>query len=244
MRNIDFHALARPATFARLTRRLLPPLSALCAALLAYGLYLALIMSPPDYQQGETVRIMYVHVPSAWLSLGAYVVMAAGSACYLIWRHPLGDLLAREAAPLGAVFTLITLLTGALWGKPMWGAWWVWDARLTSVLILFFMYMGYIGITQTEVITEANRKIAAILALVGFINIPIIKFSVEWWNTLHQPASILRRGGVSIDGSMLQPLFIMFGGLLCLFIICLLMRVQARIYEQKWRRIQLQSLSA
>lgn len=244
MTTASLHRFANPAQFARASRRVMLPLAVLCVGLLLWGLYLALHASPPDYQQGETVRIMYVHVPSAWLSLMAYSVMAAGSVSYLVWRHPLGDLMAREAAPLGAVFALITLITGSLWGKPMWGAWWVWDARLTSMLMLFFMYIGYIALAQTEVITDANRKICAILALLGFVNIPIIKFSVEWWNTLHQPASILRRGGSSIDPSMEAPLFVMFGAFFCLFLLCLLMRVQARMYEQKWRRIQLQSLHA
>lgn len=236
------HRLASPAVFSRLSQKLLPWLSVSTAALLAYGLYLAFIASPPDYQQGESVRIMYLHVPSAWLCMAIYGLMALCSASWLVYRHPLADLIARCAAPLGAAFTLVVLLTGAIWGKPTWGAWWVWDARLTSVLILFFLYLGYIGLTAADYIDDKNRMAAAILSLMGAINLPIIKFSVEWWNTLHQPASMLRMAGSSIDTSMQTPLFVMFGGLTGLFVICLLMRVQAALLQQKWRRMQLQSM--
>ncbi len=171
--------------------------------LFAIGLYGALVSAPPDYQQGETVRIMFVHVPAAWLAMLVYSVMALASAVAIIFRHPLADVAAKTAAPIGAVFCFLALATGSLWGKPMWGAWWVWDARLTSMFVLFLLYVGYIAIWQA--IEEPSRAamIARIVALVGFINIPIIKFSVDWWNSLHQPASVFKMGGPSIDWSML-----------------------------------------
>lgn len=237
-----FHRLASPAAFTRFSNKLLPWVAAATVGLLAYGLYLALFISPPDYQQGETVRIMYLHVPCAWLCMAIYGLMAVCSASWLVYRHPLADLIARCAAPLGASFTLIVLLTGSIWGKPTWGAWWVWDARLTSVLILFFLYLGYMAITKVDYIDDKNRMAAAILSLLGAINLPIIKFSVEWWNTLHQPASVIRVGGSTIDATMQTPLFIMFAGLTSLFILCLLLRVQAALLQQKWRRMQLQSM--
>jgi heme exporter protein C len=237
-----FHSLARPVVFARLSARILPVLIPLTVTLLAYGFYLALIASPPDYQQGETVRIMYIHVPCAWLSMGIYGLMALCSIFWFIYKHPLADLIARSAAPLGAAFTLIVLITGSLWGKPTWGAWWVWDARLTSVLILFFLYVGYISLTTVDFIDDKNRMAAAILSLVGAVNLPIIKFSVEWWNTLHQPASVIRLSGSTIDPSMLTPLLVMFAGLTGLFITCLLLRVQGALWQQKWRRMVLQSM--
>ena len=202
------------------------------------GLSQALFISPPDYQQGDSVRIMYVHVPSAWMSMMVYSIMAVASASFLIWRHPLADIVARASAPLGAGFTLITLITGSLWGKPMWGAWWVWDARLTSVLILFFMYIGYIALSDSYNNKESGRKICAIMALVGFVNIPIIRFSVEWWNTLHQPASIIRSGGVAIDDSMLVPLLSMGLSFMLIYSILLLIRVKTMLIQQKIRRLQ------
>lgn len=240
----SFHQLASPARFSRFSQRMIPFLAVFSALSLAYGLYLSLLASPPDYQQGETVRIMYLHVPSAWLCMMIYGIMALCSAFWLIWKHPLADVMARNAAPIGAAFTLVVLITGSLWGKPMWGSWWVWDARLTSVLVLFFLYLGYIALTAVDVIDDKNRNAAAILSLLGAINLPIIKFSVDWWNTLHQPASVLRLDGPAIHSSMLWPLFTMFAGLFSLFLLCWLMRVQAGLYHQKWRRIQLQSMHA
>ena len=161
----------------------------------ASGSYLGLFQAPPDYQQGESVRIMYVHVPSAWMALFVYTNIALASAVALIWRHPPGrGLAAKASSPLGAGFTFLALATGSLWGKPMWGTWWVWDARLTSVLVLFFLYLGHMALMNAFDDAARGRKAAAILALVGFVNVPIIKFSVDWWNTLHQPASVLRAG--------------------------------------------------
>jgi len=236
------HRLANPAKFLRISDRLFPWLSLLAFAILMYGLAQALFISPPDYQQGDSVRIMYVHVPAAWLSMMIYTIMAAASASFLIWRHSLADIIARVSAPLGAGFTLITLVTGAIWGKPMWGAWWVWDARLTSVLILFFMYIGYIALSDSYAHQERGKKICAIMALVGFVNIPVIRFSVEWWNTLHQPASIIRSGGVAIDSSMLIPLFSMGAAFTLLYFCLLIIRVKTALIQQKIRRIRFNSI--
>ncbi len=232
------HTFASPARFVRLSDKLLPWLAALTALLLGAGLVEALWLSPPDYQQGDTVRIMYVHVPAAWMSMMVYSVMAAASASFLIWKHPLADIAARASAPLGAGFTLVTLVTGSLWGKPMWGAWWVWDARLTSVLVLFFLYIGYIALSDAYAHIERGKKLCAVLALVGFVNIPVIRFSVEWWNTLHQPASIIRSGGVAIDGSMLAPLLLMGAGFTCFYLTLLAVRMKAALLEQKIRRMR------
>ena len=233
------HRFANPAQFTRLSDAILPWLAAATALLLTFGLAQALVISPPDYQQGDSVRIMYVHVPAAWMSLGIYSIMAAASASFLIWRHPLADIVARVSAPVGAGFTLITLITGSLWGKPMWGAWWVWDARLTSVLVLFFLYVGYIALCDAYGAEERGKKICAVLALVGFVNIPVIRFSVEWWNTLHQPASVIRSGGIAIDPSMQVPLFSMGLAFFCFYLTLLAVRVKTALIERKIRRLQL-----
>lgn len=237
------HRFANPAQFARFSAAVMPFAVAtvmLCGLL---GLYAALVMSPADYQQGETVRIMYVHVPAAMMGNLLYALVAVGSASFLIWRHPLADMLAREAAPIGAVFTLITLLTGMLWGKPMWGAYWVWDARLTSVLVLFLLYLGYIALAAGGTGDERSKVACAWLGVVGAINLPIIKFSVEWWNTLHQPASLLRRGGSAIDGAMMVPLLLMIAAFAGLALAVLLMRVNTAQQAQKLRRLQIQRIS-
>ena len=232
------HALANPAKFVRFSDRALPWLAALTVILLVFGVLEALFISPADYQQGDSVRIMYVHVPSAWMSMMIYTVMAAASGAFLIWKHPLADIAARASAPVGAAFTLVTLVTGSLWGKPMWGAWWVWDARLTSVLILFFMYIGYIALSDAYANQERGARLCAILALVGFVNIPVIRFSVEWWNTLHQPASIIRAGGVAIDNSMLLPLLSMGVAFSLFYAVLLMVRVKTALTEQKIRRLR------
>jgi heme exporter protein C len=225
-------ALANPAVFMRLTGRLLPWLMLLTLMLFGLGLTMA-FQAPPDYQQGETVRIMFVHVPAAWLSMACYTLIALSSAGYLIWRHPLADVAAKAAAPIGAVFTLLALVTGSLWGKPTWGTYWVWDARLTSVLILFFLYLGLIALRQS--IDEPGRagRAAAILSLIGAINVPIIKFSVNWWNTLHQPASVLRVGGPTIDPALLVPLLIMAIAFTILFIVLHLKGMRAEILKRR-----------
>ncbi len=201
--------LANPTRFMAVSARLLPWLAGAAALALAVGLYLAWFLAPPDYQQGDTVRIMFLHVPAAWLALFFYSVMAVSALGTLVWRHPLADVSQKAAAPIGAAFTLICLVTGSLWGKPMWGTYWVWDARLTSVLVLFLMYCGILALWRT--IEEPSRaaRAVSILTLVGAINLPIVKFSVDWWNTLHQPASVFRMGGPTIHPSMLYPLLVM-----------------------------------
>lgn len=232
------HKFANPSRFLRIADKCLPWLIASTSILLLYGLVQALFISPPDYQQGDSVRIMYVHVPSAWMCMMIYSVIAAASAVFLIWRHPLAEIAARASAPIGAGFTLITLITGSLWGKPMWGTWWEWDARLTSVLILFFIYIAYIALTDSYAGQERGKKICAVFALVGFVNIPIIRFSVEWWNTLHQPASMIRSGGIAIDASMLYPLVSMGLGFTLFYISLLLIRIKTALLEQKIRRLR------
>src|SRR4051794_7514060 len=201
--------LANPTRFMSLSGRILPWLGALAGLVLAAGLGMAWFLAPPDYQQGETVRIMFLHVPAAWLALFFYMIMAASALGTLVWRHPLADVSQKAAAPIGAGFALICLVTGALWGKPMWGAYWVWDARLTSVLVLFLMYCGILALWRTIEDPSRAAPAVSILTLVGSVNLPIIKFSVDWWNTLHQPASVLRPGGPAIHPSMLYPLLVM-----------------------------------
>ena len=240
---LPMHRFASPAEFTKLREALLPPFVALAVLSFLLGAYLIAFEAPPDYQQGYAVKIMYMHVPAAWMSTMVYGMMAALSAGFLIWRHPLADLLARQSAPLGAAFTLITLATGMLWGKPMWGAYWVWDARLTSVLLMFLLYVGYISLSNTGEFEERTKVTCAWLALIGAINLPIIKFSVEWWNTLHQPASILRADGPSIDGSMLMPLLLMMLGFFALFVVLLLVRVSTAQQAQKLRRLQIQRVA-
>jgi heme exporter protein C len=229
------HRLANPARFQRFAGAVLPWSAGLTVVTLLAGLTLALVGSPPDYQQGEAVRIMYVHVPAAWMAMFVYASMATAAAVGLVWKHPLADLFARAAAPIGAGFTAICLITGSLWGEPMWGTWWVWDARLTSVLILFFLYLGYIALVNA--FDDAGRGTAAgnILLLVGAVNIPIIKFSVDWWNTLHQPASISRLDAPAIDATMLAPLLVMAVGFTLYFVTAVLVRLQSEILARKLR---------
>src|SRR5690348_16573922 len=224
---------ANPARFMRLSAALLPWCAGATVLLLAVGLYLALFVAPPDYQQGESVRIMFIHVPAAWMASFVYVVIALASAVALIWRHPLADVAAQEAAPIGAAFTFICLVTGSLWGKPMWGTWWVWDARLTSVLILFFFYLGYLALVNAFDDPTRGARAGAILALVGAVNLPVIKFSVDWWNTLHQPASVIRLGGPTIDVSILVPLVVMAVAFTLFFVAVLLIRMRAAIIQRK-----------
>ena len=233
------HRFANPTRFLRIANAVLPWAGGLTVVLLSAGLYLALFASPPDYQQGETVRIMYVHVPSAWMAMFVYACMAAAAAVALIWRHPLADLTAKAAAPIGAGFTLICLATGSLWGKPMWGAWWVWDARLTSVLILFFLYLGYIALVNAFDDPNRGYRAGGILALVGAVNLPVIKFSVDWWNTLHQPASVVRLDGPAIHPDMLWPLLIMAAGFKLFFVTVLILRIRSEIAAAKIRNLQL-----
>ena len=231
----SLHSLANPARFRRLSRRVLPWASALAAGLIGVGLVWALGFAPPDYQQGDAVRVMYVHVPAAWMALFCYAAMAALSASFLVWKHPLADLAARASAPIGACFTAVALVTGSLWGKPTWGAYWVWDARLTSVLVLFFLYLGHMALACAFDDRERGGRAAAILAVVGAVNLPIVKFSVDWWNTLHQPASVLRLDGPAIHASMLWPLMAMAAGFAAFYVAVLLVRIDG---ERAARRIE------
>src|SRR6218665_3289316 len=226
-----FSDLANPTRFLALVATVWPWLAGLTLCLFAVGLYLS-FTTTGDYQQGETVRIMYVHVPAAWLSMMCYTVMALSAIGTLVWRHPLADVSHKAAAPIGAAFTLIALITGSLWGKPMWGTWWVWDARLTSVFVLFLMYLGLIALNRAMDDPTRAAKVSAVLILVGFVNIPIIKFSVEWWNTLHQPASVMRMDGPTIDPEFLRPLLIMAIAFTLLFFTLHL----AAMRNEIWRR--------
>ena len=234
-----FDYLANPSRFMRLSDLLFMPVSIITVICLGYGLYLGLFASPADYQQGDTVRIIYIHVPAAWMALFGYVGLGLCGLFYIVWRHPLADIAARAIAPVGAVFALLTLITGALWGRPMWGAWWVWDARLTSMLILFFFYLGVIALANGFDRPERGSRPAALLAMVGVINVPIVKFSVDWWNTLHQPASLLRSGGPAIDSSMLTPLVLMLIGTHGYFVIVVILRMRTLLAERRLAAIRL-----
>ena len=237
------HRFANPTRFFRLANAILPWLAIACALCFGVGLYYALFQSPADYQQGETVRIMYVHVPAAWTALGSYTGLALASLAFLIWKHPLADLSARATAPIGASFTAIALITGSLWGQPMWGTWWVWDARLTSVLILFFLYIGHMALVNAFDDPEKGGKAGAVLALVGAVNLPIIKFSVDWWNTLHQPASVIRMDGPKIDPAMLKPLMIMAVAYLLLFLVVLIIRTRGLYADRRLRQLKLATVT-
>jgi heme exporter protein C len=233
---------ANPARFSRLANALMPWFAWPAALLIAVGLYFALFDSPADYQMGEAVRMMYVHVPAAWMALFVYVVMAVACGVGLIWKHPLAHLSAQAAAPIGACFTFIALVTGSLWGKPMWGTWWVWDARLTSVLILFFLYLGFMALQSAFDDPARGERSAAILALAGVVNVPIIKFSVEWWNTLHQPASVLKMSGPAIHASMLIPLLMLAVGFTLYFNTVLLLRMKRLLLARRARGMMMASM--
>ena len=203
--------LANPDKFMRFTGPLVPVVWAVAMALLVFGIFQAFAV-PEDYQQGDTVRIMFIHVPAAIVGLGAYAALGVSSFCALVFRHPLADAAAKAAALPGAALTALALITGSLWGKPMWGTWWVWDARLTSVLVLFLFYIGYMALRSSIDDEQRAARAAAVLGLVGLINLPIVKFSVDWWNTLHQPASLIRSGGSSVDHAYLPGLLAMIIG--------------------------------
>ena len=228
---LRFSDLANPTRFLALASRVIPWLAVSTAVVAAIGLYLS-FSTDADYQQGDTVRIMYIHVPAAWLSMMCYTVMSVAAVGTLVWRHPLADVAAKAAAPLGAAFTLLALVTGSLWGKPMWGTYWVWDARLTSVFILFLMYLGLIALSRAIDDPSRGARVTAVLILVGFVNIPIIKFSVEWWNTLHQSESLMRLDGPTIAPEFLWPLFVMALAFTLLFFTLHLMAIRNEI----WRR--------
>ena len=228
------HKYANPHRFLSLTEPLVKISGVIASILLIVGLLMALIFSPPDYQQSETVRIMYIHVPSAWISLLAYSFIFFMSIFYLIWKFPLFLIMAKEVTLIGLIFTLISLITGSLWGRPTWGTYWVWDARLTSFLILLFVYLGLMLINRTFSNTSKGDNSFAYLALIGGFNLPIIKFSVDWWNTLHQPASVFRVSGPTISNDMLTPLLIMAVGFFFLFLFLLFLNINSNIKEKKF----------
>jgi heme exporter protein C len=234
------HILANPKRFLQLSARIVPIALVLAVVLGAVGLYGGLVLAPKDYLQGEAMRIMYVHVPAAWMAMFIYAALGAASASYLIWKHPVADCLARGASPVGAAFTAVALVTGMIWGIPSWGVAWVWDARLTSVLVLLFLYMGHIVLLHSIQDSEQASKFAAILALLGLVNLPIIKWSVDWWNTLHQPASISsleRLRDPSIDGAMLWPLLVM-GAAFMFWVMALLLLAARREIAHRRLRVQ------
>jgi heme exporter protein C len=236
--------LANPTRFLSVANRTLPWLAGLTALLLAVGLYQAWFVAPDDYQQGATVKIMFIHVPSAWLGMLGWGLMSVAALGTLVWRHPLADAAAKTAAPIGAAFAFLCLVTGSLWGRPMWGTYWVWDARLTSVLVLFLMYLGVMALWHTVEDPARAGRAAAVLALVGAINLPIIKFSVDWWNTLHQPASVFRIGGPAIDRSMLIPLLLMASAFTLLFATVHLAAMRNEILRRRVRSLRLMQAGA
>ncbi|MDH4983368.1 heme ABC transporter permease [Hyphomicrobium sp. D-2] len=231
--------LANPTRFMELSGSVLPWIAGAAAVVIAYGLYLAFYVAPPDYQQGETARIMYIHVPCAWLAMAVYAMVAMSAFGFLVFRHPLADVSAKTAVPLGAAFTFLALVTGSLWGRPTWGTYWVWDARLTSVLILFFLYLGLMALRSSIEDESLASKLTAILALVGIVMLPIIKFSVDFGNTLHQPASVLRVGGPTIDTAMLTPLLVMALGFTLMFVAMHFKAMRNEILRRRVRALQL-----
>jgi heme exporter protein C len=231
--------LANPSRFLALVERILPWLAGATALAFAIGLVHALFVAPDDYQQGATVKIMFIHVPAAWLSMFGWALMSVAALGTLVWRHPLADVAGKAAAPIGAAFTLLCLITGSLWGRPMWGTYWVWDGRLTSVLVLFLMYLGVIALWRTVEDPSRAARAAAILTLVGAINLPIIKFSVDWWHTLHQPASVLRLGGPTIHSSILIPLLLMALAFFLLFATLHLAAMRNEVLRRRVRTLRL-----
>jgi heme exporter protein C len=228
-----FHQLGSPKHFYRIAGRWIPWLAALFVVLVLAGLYQGMVVAPADYQQGDSYRIMFIHVPSAWMSLFVYVVMAGAGAVGLIWHMKLAEIIAISSAPIGASFTFLALVTGSIWGKPMWGTWWVWDARLTSELILLFLYLGVIALYNAIDDKRTAARATSILALVGVVNIPIIHYSVEWWNTLHQGPTVTKFGAPSIDLRMLIPLLIMAVAFKLFYILVLLMRARVEVLQRE-----------
>ena len=234
-------ALANPGRFMSFSARLLPWLWGATLITMAYGLYKGLFVAPADYQQGDSMRIMYIHVPAAWMGMFVYATMTASALGTLVWRHPLADVSQKAAAPIGACFTVICLVTGSFWGKPTWGTWWEWDARMTSVLVLLLIYLGIIALWRA--IDEPLRaaRAVAIMTLVGAVNLPIIKFSVDWWNTMHQPASVFRKGGPTIHPAMLEPLLVMAVAFSLLFAAIHMVRMQAEIIDRRAERLAMRA---
>ena len=231
----SLHRFANPGRFLRLSGRVLPYLTVAALAFTGVGIVWGLFFAPADWQQGDAVRIMYVHVPAAWMASAGYASLAFCSVLSLVWRHPLADLTAVEIGPVGAGYTAVCLATGSIWGKPMWGAWWVWDARLTSVLVLFFLYLGHIALVRAFDNPERGYRAGAILALVGVVNLPIIKFSVDWWNTLHQPATITLTGAPTMYVGMLWPLVLCALGFTIGFAALVVARTRAAVMERRIR---------
>jgi heme exporter protein C len=230
------HPYASPKHFYLFAGKLLPWLAAATLLTLGWGLYQGLFVAPPDYQQKESVRIMFVHVPSAWMSMFVYMVLAGAGAAGLIWNLKLAEMTATAAAPIGASFTFLALVTGSLWGKPMWGTWWAWDARLTSELLLFFLYLGFMALQAAIDDPKRAARAGALLALVGVVNIPVIHFSVQWWNTLHQPASVSdinKIGAPAIHPALLEPLLIMALAFMLFFATVLFMRLRTEILKRE-----------
>ncbi|KKB78879.1 heme transporter HemC [Devosia soli] len=228
-----WNRLAHPGQFVQWTRPLVLPLALATAVLFVAGLWFAFFNSPADYQMGDTVRIMYVHVPTAWLSQFVYATMAVSALGTLIWRHPMADVSMKAAAPLGAVFTAMALFTGSLWGRPTWGTFWEWDGRMTSTLVLLFIYLGIVALWRAFDDQLRAARVVAVFTLVGAINIPIIKFSVDWWSTLHQPASVFRPDGPTMPGSILTPLFVMFFAFTLLFITLQLIAMHTEVRRRR-----------
>jgi heme exporter protein C len=235
--------LANPSRFLRIANVAIPWLAGATVILFAFALYRAML-APDDYQQGATVKIMFLHVPSAWLGMLCWALMTVAALGTLVWRHPLADVTAKAAAPLGAAFTLLCLVTGSLWGRPEWGTYWVWDARLTSELVLFLLYLGVIALWRTVEDASRAARAVAILTLVGAVDLPIIKFSVDWWNTLHQGASVFRLGGSTIDASILTPLLLMAAAFTLLFVTLLLAAMRNEILRRRVRTLRLLQASA
>ncbi|MEM9965505.1 MAG: heme ABC transporter permease [Asticcacaulis sp.] len=229
--------LANPERFSRIFTPIRPYIGVAAALMFVWGLYLC-FASPEDYQQGDTVRIMYMHVPAAWMAMAVYLIMGIASFFGLIWRHSLADVAAKAAAPIGAAFTALSLLTGSLWGRPMWGTWWEWDGRMTSVLVLFLFYIGYMALHAAIEDETRAAKSTAILAMIGLVNLPIIKFSVDWWNTLHQGASVIRADGPSIAPDMLWPLLVMALAFKLLFVWLWLVRIDTELMARRYRALR------
>jgi len=232
-----FHRLGSPPFVYHMAGVSLPWLSLVCMVLMIYGVVGGLFLAPPDMEQGDAFRIIYVHVPAAFLSLFIYTLMFASSVIYLIWRIKLADIVAKSSAAIGATYTIIALFTGALWGKPMWGTWWIWDARLTSELILLFLYLGYMGLRSAIREPKRSAHASAILAIVGMVDIPIIHFSVEWWATLHQGATLAKFARPSIAPQMLYPLLAMLGAFTLFYAVILCIRVRLEILKREQKAL-------
>jgi heme exporter protein C len=239
-----FHKLASPPHVYRIAGRLLPWFALPALVLIALGVYGGLVLAPPDYQQGDAFRIIYVHAPAAWLSLMCYTAMATAAAIGLVWRMKLAHAFAAATAPIGASFALLCLATGSLWGRPMWGTWWQWDARLTSQLLLFFLYLGYVALRSAYDDLQHADRASAVLAIVGVVNVPVIHFSVYWWNTLHQGSTVIRAGGPAMPMSMLLPLLECFAGFTLAYAALACVRLRGEVLTRERSAAWLRELAA